>query len=160
MILRPSRPGDAGALAAIFHRAVQIGAAGHYSQAQRDGWSPDCPTPEVWAHRLEGLTTIVAEIDGEPQGFLSMRDDDGLIDLLFVAPERIGLGLGFALYCRALDHCRARGLGRLHAEASSLSRDFFRRQGWVETGQRNRGRGRARIVTTLMACDLTAAGGS
>lgn len=156
MILRAARPEDAGPLGAIFHRAVQIGASGVYTQAQRDGWSPVCPTAQDWTRRLHGLTTWVADIDEVPLGFLSLRDRDGLIDLMFVAPEQIGRGVGYALYRRALDHARGLGLGRLHAEASSQSRAFFGRQGWVETGQRNRGRGEARIVTVLMAFDLTA----
>ena len=154
MILRPARPEDAAALALIFHRAVQEGAAGHYSQAQRDRWSPACPTAADWTRRLRGLTTFVAEIDSAPQSFLSMRDRDGLIDLLFVAPEHLGRGLAHALYSEALAHARALGLPRLHAEASAQSRAFFARHGWVETGQRNHGRGPGRIVTTLMYCDL------
>jgi len=153
VIVRRFRPDDAGALGLIFHRAVQVGAAGHYSQAQRDGWSPMCPTAAEWTARLKGLTSFVAEIGGAAQGFLSMRDRDGLIDLLFVAPEHLGRGLAFALYGAALEHARALGLPRLHAEASDQSRSFFLRQGWAETGRRNRGRGAARIVTTLMACD-------
>jgi hypothetical protein len=99
MNLRRARIGDAGALALIFHRAVQEGTAHLYTQPQRDDWSPECPTEAEYVDRLDGLTTFVAEIEDTPAGFLAM--DGALIDLLFVRnrPER-----GFVSGEPNLDH--------------------------------------------------------
>lgn len=148
MQIRPARPEDAGALARIYHDAVQIGSAGVYTQAQRDGWSDECPSAADWAERIDGLITFVAE-DGVPIGFLSM-EPGGLIDLLFVTPPRIGQGVAFALYGQALAHARTAGLTLLTVEASRMSRRFFTRQGWRVTGRVHHRSGPARVVGTLM----------
>lgn len=156
-LIRGARPDDVGALARIFHDAVQIGSAPHYTQAQRDDWSRQCPTPDRWQVRIDGLKTFVAEDDTRPIGFLSMDDrpdGQGLIDLMFVTPERIGTGVAYALYCVALAQARARRLARMTVEASAQSEVFFTRQGWHITGYRDRGEGPTHIRTALMACDL------
>lgn len=154
MQLRRYRPADAARLAAVFHRAVQQGTRAVYSQAQRDGWSPTCPSAHRWRARLEGLETWVADVDGRAEGFASFEPDTGYLDLLFVAPEMIGRGLAFALYRTVHARCRESGLSRMTAEASKQSHAFFLRQGWTETGRRNRGEGAACIRTWLMAHDL------
>ena len=154
--VRAYAPADAGALALIFHRAVQEGAATVYDQAQRDGWSPALIETAAYARRLDGLRTLVAvDAAGRPIGFLTFDPADH-IDLLFVAPERIGSGVAFALYRAAVAEARARGIARLTVEASAQSHAFFLRQGWHETGERIvRGQGAAAIENRMLARDVT-----
>jgi len=135
--LRPYRPADAGGLARLFHRAVHEGTAPHYTEAERRAWSPEPPPPAVWARRLGGLVTLVAEAGGDPVGFMSLRPGDGYLDLAFVAPERRGTGLAARLLRAIEDEARQRGLRRLHVQASHLARPFLARNGWrfVSTGR-------------------------
>jgi putative acetyltransferase len=130
MIVRAYQPEDANALAQIFFDAVRIGAAGHYSTDQLVAWAPLRPSAQVWAARLEGLTTWVAEA-GRPLGFMSMRDD-GYLDLAFVAPDQRGKGVGQSLHAAVLAEARARALPRLTVEASLVAHSFFIRLGWQD----------------------------
>ena len=149
--VRPYDPAtDPGALAAIFHAAVQ-GTADHHSQAQRDDWSPVCPTAESWRARLEGLVTLVAEEASEPVGFMSMDMATGLLDLAFVRPDHARRGVGARLYEALMAEATARGLAAFTVEASPASRAFLAARGWRETGTRLRGEGEAQVTTVLMA---------
>ncbi len=153
LCVRAYRAADAGALASIFHRAVQIGSAGGNTQAQHDDWSPKVMEADTYRTRLQDLATFVAVADGAPQGFLSL-DPPAHVDLLFVAPEWTRQGVARALYLHLLDHARAQGLTRLTVEANAMSAPFFRRQGWSATGTETRGTGAAAVVNMLMAVDL------
>jgi len=153
IVIRVMRDGDVPDLALIFHRAVQEGAAGHYDQAQRDGWSPSVPSNAGWAARLVGFTVLVAEAGGAPVGFVAM-DGAGLVDLLFVRPDRARQGIGAALLARATAAAREAGLVQMTAEASALSAGLFSKAGWRETGLRERGEGAGRVTNRLFARNL------
>ena len=132
--LRRFRPADAPACGALFHRAVHVGAAEHYTPEQRAAWAPyPDPPPEVLdrlgARLSEEITWIAEAEDGRIAGFMALRSD-GYLDMAFVAPERRGTGLAGRLYARIEAEARALGLTRLRTEASHLARPFFARRGW------------------------------
>lgn len=132
-LVRAYDDSDCAACWGIFFRAVQIGAKGHYDQAQRDAWCPELPspTPERCA-RLSRADTFVA-CDGKTViGFMSL-ENDGHLDMAFVAPDHMGRGVATALHARVLQAARERGLTRLVTEASHLARGMFARQGWHVT---------------------------
>ena len=128
LIVRAARLGEATELAQIFHRAVQ--AAESYSMAQRNAWSPECPTVTQWAARLHGLTTLLAERAGKPIGFMALRED-GYLDLAFVDPNFARQGVGRVLLDGLVIEARGLGLRRLWTEASLVARPFFEGRGWV-----------------------------
>lgn len=72
----------------------------------------------------------MADLNGTPAGFMTI-DASGYIDLAFVRPGALGMGVGWLLY-RAIE-ARAEQLGvvRLTTEASKKARPFFERQGWT-----------------------------
>ena len=114
----------------VFFRAVQIGAAGAYDQAQRDAWCPEIPqASQENCDRLAGADSVVAELDGTVIGFMSL-EKDGHLDMAFVAPEHMGQGVAGALYDQLFAKAQHRGLCRLNTEASHLARGFFARKGW------------------------------
>ena len=129
--LRPFAPADAGALARIFYDAVHIGAADHYTPAQRNAWAAHVPTSEAWEKRLTGLWTVVAHRPEGPVGFMSLRQD-GYLDLAYVAPQAMGLGVGAALLAATEAHARTTRLERLTTDASRAAHGFFLRHGWRE----------------------------
>ena len=135
MWVREARAQDAGALAAIFYRGVQIGAADRYSQAQRDVWAGAQPTADAWAARLDGLLTLVADAGEGPIGFMSLRLEDGYLDLAFVDPDRRGTGVTRDIYAVLENRARAAGLTQLTTHASHMAKPFFLREGWsVQSG--------------------------
>lgn len=128
--IRSYRQGDARALGEIFHRAVHEGAAGRYSKAERDAWSPRPPASRMWEGRLSEADTVVAVEEGVPVGFMSLDLSRGYLDLAYVLPEAMGQGVAAALYAVLESRARASGLARLTTEASHLAEPFFARQGW------------------------------
>ena len=153
--VRPYRPEDRAACAAVFFRAVHEGASGHYDQAQREGWArspePDWTTPDPRA----GQHTWVSESGGRITGFMALTPG-GHLDMAFVLPEVMGQGHAAALYDALLAHARATGLKRLSVHASEYSRRFLGRRGWqtdrIERLAMRNGAGYDRIHMSL---DLT-----
>ncbi len=128
--LRRYEPEDCAACWLLFYRAVQIGAAEFYDQSQRDVWcaAPPDPSPERNA-RLADATTWLAEDNGRLVGFMSL-EADGHLDMAFVDPDYMGLGVARALHDRLMQSARDAGLTQLNTEASPVAEHFFSRQGW------------------------------
>ena len=148
---------DCAALFGVFHAAVHIGAARHYTQAERKAWiSRDTPGPG-WPARLRAQTVFAARNGGQIVGFMAV-EPDGHLDLAFVRPDWMGRGVAVMLHAWLLDWAEARGLPRLTTEASHLARSFLARQGWqvdrVETVTRD-GQQIKRFCMTLNLKDKT-----
>jgi GNAT superfamily N-acetyltransferase len=98
--------------------------------------------PERLAERREsdGIV-LVAEIDGEPVGFVtgSLVDGDGEIDWLFVDPEARGQGVGTELFEAIRDELESQGAGTVRALVLSENEEgdqFFEQFGYEEIDSR------------------------
>jgi putative acetyltransferase len=120
---------DARATHEVFIEAVLIGAAGRYSEAERQEWVPETDMPDDWGEWLEEHVTLVAQAGDRITGFM-MVERDGYLHMAFVRPDRMGTGLADQLYQALLVEVRALGLARLTTLASRYSESFFRRHGW------------------------------
>ncbi|MEW5728469.1 MAG: GNAT family N-acetyltransferase [Pseudomonadota bacterium] len=132
MTVRPFHPNDAEALSAVYRRAVtELGPRG-YTPPQVAAWLTLTPSPDrLLATAGDGRVRLVSEGDGgQPVAFTDL-EPDGHIDLLYCAPEAAGQGHASALYRELERTARERGMERLYAEASELSRDFFVRRGFT-----------------------------
>ncbi|PCH67876.1 MAG: GNAT family N-acetyltransferase [Rhodobacteraceae bacterium] len=138
--VRAYDPKDAAALYAIFIDAIRVGAANHYTRAQRLAWAPEPDMRASWPDQLAALEIWVAQGDGDIAGFMGATPQ-GYIDLAFVRPRWMGRGVAQAMYERLFEWAVARGLTRLTTHASLLAQPFFARQGWQvdhsETVDRN-----------------------
>ena len=130
LTIRPCRVTDTPVLAQLYHRAVHVGAARHYSATERAAWSPAPPMDADWRRRLVEADTVLAERDGQPLGFMTLDLVTGWLDFAYVAPEVMGQGVADTLYAVLEGHARAAGLARLETGASLLGERFFRRHGW------------------------------
>lgn len=137
MLIREASAKDSAPLAEVFFNAVQIGAAGAYAQDQRDAWAARQPSADHWAKRLEGLLTLVAQDGKRVVGFVSMRMDDGYLDLAFVHSDFAGRGIGGNLCAVLENRARVAGLKRLTVQASDLLKPVLDKRGWsvVEENQ-------------------------
>jgi len=138
MRIRPRRPGDAAALAALYRRSVRALGPRDYSAAQVEAWAALAPTAEgMHARGTDGRTLLVA-VDGadRPVAFGDL-EADGHIDLFYCAPEAAGTGVAPALYDALEAAARDRGLTRLHVEASEAARRLFLRKGFAVTARRD-----------------------
>jgi putative acetyltransferase len=132
MFIRSFRPGDAPALARLFHDAVHRIASRHYSPEQVKAWAPAVPPAERllgWATDGRLLLVAVDEEDA-PLAFVDL-EADGHVDHLFCRPDAAGTGITARLH-QALEAAAAeRGIALLYTEASEPARRFFERQGYV-----------------------------
>ena len=136
--VRPYRPDDAPALAALFHAAVHGIAGNHYSQAQVNAWSPAVPDPERFRRRgADGRLLLVAVDSADAPLAYGDVEADGHIDHLFCRPDAAGRGVTAALYAALEQGARERGIARLYTEASEPARRFFLKQGFAERTRRD-----------------------
>jgi len=124
MHLRPYRDDDFETLAAAWRAA---------SVVAHDFLTPDFLEAEVESIRdvyLPAAETWVAEVDGEPVGFLALLGQ--VIGGLFVHPNHWGSGVGQALVAKAVEQ-RGDLTIRLFAE-NQVGCRFFERAGFAVKG--------------------------
>lgn len=125
--LRPYRPEDCPALAALFYETVHTVNAAHYTPAQLDAWAPACgPDLAAWDKSFRAHRTLVAELDGRLAGFGDLDPAAGYLDRLYVHKDLQGRGVATAL-CNALEQAAA---GPVVTHASVTARPFFARRGY------------------------------
>jgi phosphinothricin acetyltransferase len=118
MLIRPALANDAPALAAIY---------GHHAAHGFGTFEEDEPSAEEMAARLaavtrRGLPYLVAEIDGAVSGFAyaaPFRTRAAyrytVEDSVYIAPDRLGRGLGKALLTAVIAACEPLGLRQMLA---------------------------------------------
>ena len=127
--IRPLVPEDYRHAGRICFCAVHEGTRDIYSPAQRVAWGGETIDLDGWRQRIAGLEGLIAEVAGEPVGFMTI-DRTGYIDLAFVLPSQARRGVGAALLRAVEARARAWGAGMLTTEASRAARPFFARHGW------------------------------
>lgn len=117
-IIRAAQPSDLARIQAIYAHYVQTGTASFETAA------PDLAemTKRFEAIRTRGFPYIVAEIGGEVAGYAYAGTyraraayDFAVEDSVYIAPDRLGHGLGRALLGTLIDACIAAGYRRMIA---------------------------------------------
>ncbi len=121
--IRPAAPADAAAVAdvylASFHATYDFPLA--HSDEEVRAW--------VREVLVSGGDSWVATESGQVVGLLVVRPDD--LDQLYVAPDRLGVGIGR----RLLEHAKALSPGGLTLytfQVNERARRFYERNGFVE----------------------------
>ncbi len=130
MEIRRAEPGDADALTRI-------------SFAAKRYWG----YPERWIERWRYALTISPEfirrngvytavVEGKPAGFYALVVEGREIELehLWVLPERMGAGIGRALFNDAVGRAAALGAEVLGIESDPNAEGFYRRMGATRVG--------------------------
>jgi putative acetyltransferase len=79
-------------------------------------------------HILKENNVTLADLDGQPVGFMAMKDD--FIDQLYIDPDHWHMGIGSAF----LDHARSiapRHLWLYTLQVNHVARAFYQKQGFV-----------------------------
>ncbi|WP_025734014.1 GNAT family N-acetyltransferase [Carnimonas nigrificans] len=130
MFIRPFELADAGALADIFHASVREAGIHDYSPEQVEAWSPSRPDPGTYVRKANSRTILVAvATNGRVIGYGDI-ELNGHIDHLYVSPDRVGKGVGSALYAALEDIARKAGITCLFVEASEAAKRLFERRGF------------------------------
>lgn len=141
--LRQFHVNDAYTVRRLMHDSIRTGAL-RYTPEQRAAWSPSAVPPPGWRDRLaDHITLIAEEVTAEmdlPVGFGTMRND-GYLDLLFVAPTRMGTGVAGAIHDGLLEAVAPMRPARLTTRASLYAKPFLARRGWRLLGAADQVRG-------------------
>ncbi|MFM7349389.1 MAG: GNAT family N-acetyltransferase [Erythrobacter sp.] len=135
--IRPYRPEDAEAIAALTLAAIRITALRAYSPEQVAAWSARFSAARVSDWAAKGSLILVAADAGDRAVAYAVLEQDGHIDMLYCHPEHTGKGLALALLGAAEDAARAQGVTRLFTEASELARPVFLRAGFAVLHRRD-----------------------
>lgn len=125
-MIRPATPADAAAVVRIWHDAWHDAHDGHVP----DGLVA-ARTRSSFEERVGAVVprALVAEVDGEVAGFVTLRDDE--IELLFVDAPHRGTGVAAALLAAAEE----RGGSWLSVVTGNRrARRFYERQGYADAG--------------------------
>lgn len=130
-VIRPYQDGDAGALAAVFERAVRVIGARDYSTAQIEAWIGSEPRAETFRSRMADGRRCWVALDGEDRvtAFVDL-EADGHIDFLFADPQVAGRGVASDLLDIVERTARDEGMTRLYVEASEAARRFLSKRGY------------------------------
>ena len=128
--LRPFLLSDAPILAAIYAAAIDELTAEDYTDEQRYAWMALAEDEQTFGQKLAASLTLVAIVEGEPVGFISLRDNLS-IEHLYVSPNIIREGVATAL-CDALEKiATARWAQKLTVDSSDTAEPFFKQRGYV-----------------------------
>jgi putative acetyltransferase len=131
LTIRPYRDDafDRDATIRIFLSAIRETASRQYTPAQVAAWA-QVDDPARWHAVRLSRPTWIAELDGQPAGFSDLLPD-GLLDMMFVAPEAGGQGVARALLGIVEAAARDAGSTRLWTEASLTAEGFFTHHGFA-----------------------------
>lgn len=147
--LRPALPGDTPVLAAILRAAVFELTSEDYDSDQQEAWVEVAEDEADFGARLADRLTLVATRDGEPVGFIAVKDNK-TIDLLYVHPGAVGEGVATLLCNAAETLAKARGSESLSADASDTALGFFQKRGYVPQRRNTVPLGAAWLGTTTV----------
>lgn len=140
---RSASPDDAPAVALAHARAWQVAYRGLVPDAYLDAIDV-AERADMWRGFLctETPTDYVAEVDGSVVGFVNVGrfraepsvSEFGEVWAMYVHPDHWGVGAGYALMQRSVEHFRTEGVttGYLWVfEDNPRARRFYERQGWT-----------------------------
>ena len=133
--LRPYLPQDAPVLAEIMRASIEELTEDDYNPAQQEAWAAAADDLEAFAARLGKHLTLIATMQGQPVGFISL-DAPTEIGLFYVHPAVAGHGAGKLLYDAVEKLSASRGTPHLEVDASDSAREFFASRGFTAE-QRN-----------------------
>lgn len=155
-VIRSATQADAEAVAAIYAHHVLTGTA---------SFDTDPPPVHFWAEKIVAIVSrrwpfLIAETGGGVAGYAyasQFRDRRAYArtceDSIYVAPDRIGQGIGTALLIALIDEARGYGFEQMIAViggAEPASVALHAKTGFVEAGRmRKVGRKFGRVLDTL-----------
>lgn len=124
-IIRPALPHEAGALTELILRSKA-----HWGY-DTEFMTLNRPALTLTADRIAEHEVHVYETGDAALGIydLQILATHADVELLFVAPEAIGTGVGRALWQHMVERARQRGISRLTIESDPFARGFYEAMG-------------------------------
>ncbi len=133
ILVRRYESSDLYPVVSLFTRSVHEVNCRDYNSEQLAAWAPELPDMEAWADRLASGSVFVGEQDGAIVGFARIVLDaaqTAYLDLLFVAAEAQGLGVGCILMEQVTAWTISQGVRTITSDVSITARRFFEQQGF------------------------------
>ena len=130
-VIRPYRPRDAEAIAALTLAAIRTTALRAYSAEQVAAWAALYSVQRCLDAAAKGDVIIVAAGPDDTPLAYTILEAGGHLDMLFCHPDHTGKGLGLRLLYAAEEAALPQGVTRISAEASELARPVFVRAGYT-----------------------------
>lgn len=138
MSIHAAVPGYAPVTDSDFDALADLRIAAMRESLERVGrFDPERARQRLRASFAPALTTGIL-LQGQRVGFYVLRAEDGALKLdhLYILPDFQGRGLGSAVMQRIAEDADRQGLAvRLGALRDSESNQFYRRHGYVQTGE-------------------------
>jgi GNAT superfamily N-acetyltransferase len=137
--VRPATPADAPGVARVHDTALRTQGADRYSEAELDAMAPPDRDPGSVDGAIlarEERYVAVAEADGSDGGQVvgvgGVHLDDGRLLGVFVHPDRVGEGIGRALFEDIEARAKAAGLDGLTIHSALNAVGFYEAVGFEE----------------------------
>lgn len=155
MQITRAKPGDAATLSAIAWAAKAFWG---YPPVWMERWREQLTITSSFIAQNE---TFAAGIDLQQVGFHALLPTRDVLRLehLWVLPERMGQGIGRALFLHAAGRAAALGASSLTIEADPHAEPFYQRMGAVRVGATTSEIGGRRRELPLLVFDLAVTGG-
>jgi len=130
VIVRPFDPADTTSLRELFAQSIEYLTADEYNDEQRLAWISKAAEWEEFDERLKSGDTFVAEVETELAGFTLFKNENE-IDMLFVHPYFVKMGVGRRLLDTVEQLALARNHDELKVDASDTALPFFEKLGFI-----------------------------
>ena len=151
---RPFLPADAQTVADLFCASIETLASEDYAAEQIVAWQSAARDIQALTVRLNEALTILAIVQGQIVGFVSLRDKTRL-DMLYVHPHHVRAGVGASLL-EAIEKLAAnRGVDKITLEASDNALGFFTARNYTPQSRKTHVIDGQWLGCTAMSKDLT-----
>lgn len=136
MLIRQATPEDAEAVAELLVRSIRELCGPDYDNDEKilAQWCAN-KTPENMRRGIEDPNNYwIVAIENEVIAGTALMTIAGEIRLCYILPEYLGLGIGKAMLNDLLRNARVLRLRKVTLESTRTAREFYRRNGFVETG--------------------------
>ncbi|MFP4368993.1 MAG: GNAT family N-acetyltransferase [Candidatus Kapaibacterium sp.] len=130
LILRQALPDDLPDILQIFKESIEQSCAGDYTPRQIAAWVSSAEDRQFWLKRINEQYFILAEYEGRPAGFASLKGG-GYIDLLYVHRDYQGMGVAGLLLKAVSSKAKSLNSGSLSADVSISAMPFFINNGFA-----------------------------
>jgi putative acetyltransferase len=128
--LRQAHRNDLECLQAIYRQTIDHTCVNDYDPNQRHAWKLGTENLERWTAAIDTQYFIIAEVDGDPAGFGSLKDGV-YIDFMYTSKDYLRQGIAQAIYDRLKNMALRLGTKILTADVSKTARPFFEKQGFA-----------------------------
>ena len=137
VLIRKATTADAGEISGVLIRSItELCTADHQDDPDLiEGWLAN-KSPDHIREWIEAGAQMQVSQFGDAIGAVGCFSNEGMIQLLYVAPEARGQGHSSALLSQMEQELRELGVETANLVSSKTAQDYYLKQGWQIEGER------------------------